>query len=84
MTKKTKLLEDFRSSGQTQAAFAEANGINSKTLSRWIYQQRLESKQNQDSVEFVEVKRTLINSSRGIKIRKADKPRNLAKSVTVE
>ena len=29
---KTKLLETFRSSGQTQAAFAEVNGINTKTL----------------------------------------------------
>ena len=29
---KTKLLETFRSSGQTQAAFAEVNGINPKTL----------------------------------------------------
>ena len=42
---KTKLLETFRSSGQTQAAFAEVNGINPKTLARWIYQQRLESRQ---------------------------------------
>ena len=44
---KTKLLETFRSSGQTQAAFAEVNGINPKTLARWIYQQRLEAGQNQ-------------------------------------
>ena len=42
---KTKLLETFRSSGQTQAAFAEVNGINPKTLARWIYQQRLEARQ---------------------------------------
>ena len=41
---KTKLLETFRSSGQTQAAFA-VNGINPKTLARWIYQQRLEARQ---------------------------------------
>ena len=44
---KTKLLETFRSSGQTQAAFAEVNGINPKTLARWIYQQRLEARRNQ-------------------------------------
>ena len=44
---KTKLLETFRSSDQTQAAFAEVNGINPKTLARWIYQQRLEAGQNQ-------------------------------------
>ena len=42
---KTKLLETFRSSEQTQAAFAEVNGINPKTLARWIYQQRLEARQ---------------------------------------
>ena len=42
---KTKLLETFRSSDQTQAAFAEVNGINLKTLARWIYQQRLEARQ---------------------------------------
>ena len=44
---KTKLLETIRSSGQTQAAFAEVNGINPKTLARWIYQQRFEAGQNQ-------------------------------------
>ena len=44
---KTKLMETFRSSGQTQAAFTEVNGINPKTLARWIYQQRLEARQNQ-------------------------------------
>lgn len=43
---KTKLQETFRSSGQTQAAFAEVNGINPKTLAGWIYQQRLEARQN--------------------------------------
>ena len=51
--RKKKLLETFRSSGQTQAAFAEVNGINPKTLARWIYQQRLEARQNQNNVEFV-------------------------------
>ena len=50
---KTKLLETFRSSDQTQAVFAEVNGINPKTLARWIYQQRLEARQNQNNVEFV-------------------------------
>ena len=50
---KTKLLETFRSSDQTQTAFAEVNGINPKTLARWIYQQRLEARQNQNNVEFV-------------------------------
>ena len=68
---KRKLLEDFRSSGQTQAAFAEVNGINPKTLARWIYQQRLETRQNQNSVEFVELKRTVVKISQGIIIRKA-------------
>ena len=50
---KTKLLETFKSSDQTQTAFAEANSINPKTLARWIYQQRLEARQNQNNVEFV-------------------------------
>ena len=68
---KTKLLETFRSSGQTQAAFAEVNGINPKTLARWIYQQRLEAGQNQNNVEFVELKRTVVKIRQGIIIRKA-------------
>ena len=50
---KTKLLETFRSFDQTQTAFAEVNGINPKTLAGWIYQQRLEARQNQNNVEFV-------------------------------
>ena len=54
---KTKLLETFRSSDQTQTAFAEANGINPKTLAGGIYQQRLEARQNQNNVEFVGLKR---------------------------
>ena len=68
---KTKLLETFRSSDQTQAAFAEVNGINPKTLARWIYQQRLEARQNQNNVEFVELKRTVVKIGQGIIIRKA-------------
>ena len=68
---KTKLLEALRSSGQTQAAFAEINGINPKTLARWIYQQRLEARQNQNNVEFVEVKRTVVKIRQEIIIRKA-------------
>ena len=38
----------------------EVNGINPKTLARWIYQQRLEARQNQNNVEFVELKRTIV------------------------
>ena len=33
---KQKLLENFQSSGMTQTAFAVENGINPKTLARWI------------------------------------------------
>lgn len=33
---KQKLLENFQVSGKTQAAFAVENGINPKTLARWI------------------------------------------------
>ena len=68
---KTKLLETFRTSDQTQAAFAEVNGINPKTLAGWIYQQRLEARQNQNNVEFVELKRTVVKTRQGIIIRKA-------------
>ena len=68
---KTKLLETFRSSDQTQAVFAEVNGINPKTLTGWIYQQRLEARQNQNNVEFVELKRTVVKTRQGIIIRKA-------------
>ncbi|MDY5919310.1 MAG: hypothetical protein SPJ55_12975 [Treponema sp.] len=50
---KTKLLETFRSSGQTQAA--EVNGINPKTLARWIYQQRFEAGQNQKAERRTEL-----------------------------
>ena len=68
---KTKLQETFRTSDQTQAAFAEVNGINPKTLAGWIYQQRLEARQNQNNVEFVELKRTVVKIRQGIIIRKA-------------
>ena len=49
----------------------EVNGINPKTLARWIYQQRLETGQNQNNVEFVELKRTVVKTRQGIIIRKA-------------
>ena len=52
---KTKLLETFRSSDQTQAAFAEVNGINPKTLARGIYQQRFEAGQNQKTGRRIEL-----------------------------
>ena len=36
-SEKEKLLEQFKKSGKTQAQFAHENGLNVKTLSRWIY-----------------------------------------------
>ncbi len=68
---KQKLLKNFQISGMTQAAFAVENGINPKTLARWIYQSRLQEKQTKDSVEFVELKRTFITQNQKITIRKA-------------
>ena len=67
--RKTRLLETFRSSDQTQTAFAEVNGINPKTLARWIYQQRLEARQNQNNVEFVglEAERMCFHSLKTLK-----------------
>ena len=37
-SEKQRLLEQFEQSGQTYAQFAEENGINVKTLSKWIYE----------------------------------------------
>lgn len=54
-----------------RADAAEVNGINPKTLARWIYQQRLEARQNQNKVELVELKRTVVKIKQGIIIRKA-------------
>jgi len=68
---KQKYIEDFRRSGQTQAAFARANGINPKTLSRWINQANCKSECHEADVEFIEVKRAKISSSKSIKIRKS-------------
>lgn len=42
LNEKQKLLERFQVSGMTQAAFAVENGINPKTLARWIHQSRLQ------------------------------------------
>ena len=35
---KKRLLEQFEKSGKTHAQFAEENGLNVKTLSKWIYE----------------------------------------------
>ncbi|MCI6591098.1 MAG: hypothetical protein MSH65_00265 [Spirochaetia bacterium] len=37
-SEKEKLLEQFEKSGKTHAQFAEENGLNVKTLSKWIYE----------------------------------------------
>ena len=63
---KTKLLETIRSSGQTQAAFAEVNGINPKTLARWIYQQRFEAGQNQKTGRRTELPNCVYENDRPV------------------
>ena len=35
---KEKLLEQFEKSGKIHAQFAQENGLNVKTLSKWIYE----------------------------------------------
>ena len=66
-----------KTAGNSQKFRADAGcscrviGINPKTLARWIYQQRLEARQNQNNVEFVELKRTVVKIRQGIIIRKA-------------
>ena len=62
--KKQKYLRIFKTQNRHRLHFVELNGINPKTLARWIYQQRLEAKQSQTSVEFVEVKRTFLSSGK--------------------
>ena len=37
-SEKERLLEQFEKSGKTHAQFAEENGLNIKTLSKWIYE----------------------------------------------
>ena len=61
LTKSEKLLEQFEKSGKTHAQFAEENGLNVKTLSKWIYEWHHQTKTTNE-VKFVEIKTTAISS----------------------
>ena len=63
-SEKERLLEQFEKSGKTHAQFAEENGLNVKTLSKWIYEWHHQIKTTNE-VKFVEIKTTAISSVNG-------------------
>lgn len=63
---KERLLEQFEKSGKTHAQFAEENGLNVKTLSKWIYEWH-----HQIKTTNVEIKTTAISSVNDIRIKKS-------------
>ncbi|MGC9382938.1 IS66 family insertion sequence element accessory protein TnpA [Streptomyces sp. MH13] len=65
---KERLLEQFEKSGKTHAQFAEENGLNLKTLSKWIYEWHHQIKTTNE-VKFVEIKTTAISSVNDIRIK---------------
>ena len=67
---KEKLLEQFKKSGKTQAQFAQENGLNVKTLSRWIYKWHHQTK-TASEVKFVEIKTTAITPVNDIRVKKS-------------
>ena len=69
-TGKERLLEQFEKSGKTHAQFAEENGLNVKTLSKWIYEWHHQIKTTNE-VKFVEIKTTAISSVNDIRIKKS-------------
>ena len=58
-SEKEKLLEQFEKSGKKHTLFAEENGLNVKTLSKWIYEWHHQTKTSNE-VKFVEIKTTAI------------------------
>ena len=69
---KERLLEQFEKSGKTHAQFAEENGLNVKTLSKWIYEQHHQIKTTNE-VKFVEIKTTAISSVKRYQIQNQNK-----------
>lgn len=67
---KERLLEQFEKSWKTHAQFAEENGLNVKTLSKWIYEWHHQIKTTNE-VKFVEIKTTAISSVNDIRIKKS-------------
>ncbi|WP_288604767.1 hypothetical protein [uncultured Treponema sp.] len=67
---KERLLEQFKKSGKTHAQFAEENGLNVKTLSKWIYEWHHQIK-TINEVKLVEIKTTAISSVNDIRIKKS-------------
>ena len=66
---KERLLEQFEKSRKTYAQFAEENGLNVKTLSKWIYEWHHQIKTTNE-VKF-EIKTTAISSVKDIRIKKS-------------
>ena len=62
-SEKERDLEQFEKSGKIYAQFAEENGLNVKTLSKWI--------KTTKEVKFVEIKTTAISSANDIRIKKS-------------
>ena len=56
-SEKERLLEQFEKAGKIYTQFAEENGLNVKTLSKWIYIWHHQIKTTNE-VKFVEIKTT--------------------------
>lgn len=69
-SEKERLLEQFEKSGKTHAQFAEENGLNVKTLSKWIYEWHHQTRTTNE-VKFVEIKTTAISSVNDIRVKKS-------------
>ena len=70
-SEKERLLEQFEKSGKTHAQFAQENGLNVKTLSKWICEWHHQIK-TANEVKFVEIKTTAISSANDIRVKKSE------------
>ncbi len=68
-SEKEKLLEQFEKSGKTHAQFAEENGLNVKTFSKWIYEWHHQNRSTNE-VKFVEIKTSAISPANDIRVKK--------------
>lgn len=64
------LFKEFEESGKNYAQFAAEKGLNLKTFSKWIYEWHHQNKQI-DEVKFVQIKTTVISTTKKIKVQKA-------------
>ena len=66
------LVEQYKSSGQTQRAFAENNGVKLKTFCKWLSVAKKSGKKNQAASSFVEIKCENTQGRQNLTIRKGE------------